>query len=92
VSQTVAEMKRAGLVSLVRDKKDARARLVGLAPRCRAMLPTLQRQWSATNSAADALDAELSTSLRAVVTEAIAALEADPFRKRIEKRMKRSRT
>jgi DNA-binding MarR family transcriptional regulator len=57
VSQTVAEMKRAGLVSLVRDKKDARARLVGLAPRCRAMLPTLQRQWSATNSAADALDA-----------------------------------
>jgi DNA-binding MarR family transcriptional regulator len=92
VSQTVSEMKRAGLVSLVKDKTDARARLVRLAPRCRAMLPRLQEQWAATNSAADRLDSELSSSLRAAITEAIAALEKDPFRKRIQNCMKRSRS
>ena len=92
VSQTVAEMSRAGLVSLVRDKADGRARLARLTERCRGMLPRLKRQWDATNSAAEGLDQELSGSLREVVTEAIAALEQDPFRKRIEKRMKRGRT
>jgi len=56
------------------------------------MLPRLKRQWDATNSAADGLDQELSGSLREVVTEAIAALERNPFRKRIEKRMKRGHT
>jgi DNA-binding MarR family transcriptional regulator len=91
VSQTVAEMKRAGLVSSVADRTDGRARLVQLAPRCRAMLPRLQAQWVATNAAADRLDAELSSSLRATLTEAIAALEEDPFRNRIRKIMKRSR-
>jgi MarR family transcriptional regulator, organic hydroperoxide resistance regulator len=89
VSQTVAEMKRAGLVSLVTDRTDARARLARLTPRCRAMLPKLQQQWAATNSAADGLDAELPASLRATVTEAIAALERKPFRKRIEKCLRR---
>jgi DNA-binding MarR family transcriptional regulator len=91
VSQTVAEMKRTALVSLVTDRTDGRARLVRLAPRCRAMLPRLQAQWAATNAAADGLDAELSSSLRATVTEAIAALEKDPFRNRTQKFMKRSR-
>lgn len=92
VSQTVAEMKRVGLVGLVKDRKDARARLVRLAPRCRAMLPRLEQQWAATNSAADGLDGELSNSLRASVVEAIAALEKNSFRKRIEKCMKRGRS
>jgi DNA-binding MarR family transcriptional regulator len=91
VSQTVAEMKRAGLLSLVKDRADARARQARLAPRCRAMLPRLEQQWSATNSAADGLDEELSNSLRAAVTDAIAALERNPFRQRIEKCMKRRR-
>ena len=89
VSQTVAGMKRAGLVSLVKDRADARARLARLTPHGRALLPRLQQQWAATNAAADGLDAELSHSLRATVAEAIAALERKPFRKRIEKRMKR---
>jgi len=92
VRQTVAEMSRAGLVSLVWDKADGRARLARLTERCRGMLPRLKRQWDATNSAADGLDQELSGSLREVVTEAIAALERSPFRKRIEKRMKRGHT
>jgi hypothetical protein len=56
------------------------------------MLPRLQRQWKATNSAADGLDAELSSSLRALIVEAIAALEKDPFRRRIERLQERSRS
>jgi DNA-binding MarR family transcriptional regulator len=92
VSQTVAEMKRAGLLSLVKDRADARARLARLAPRCRAMLPRLQQQWAATNSAADGLDEELANSLRAAVTEAITALEKNPFRQRMEKCMKPRRS
>ena len=91
VSQTVAEMRRTALVSLVKDRTDGRGRQVRLAPRCRAMLPRLQEQWAATNAAADGLDAELSSSLRASVTEAIAALEKTPFRNRTKKFMKRSR-
>src|SRR6188768_4490415 len=43
VSQTVAEMKRAGLVSLVKDRADARARLARLTPHGRALLPRLQQ-------------------------------------------------
>jgi DNA-binding MarR family transcriptional regulator len=92
VSQTVAEMKRAGLVSLAKASADGRSRAVRLAPRCRAMLPRLRRQWAATNAAADGLDAELSNSLRSAVTEAIEALETSPFRNRIEKHMTRRRT
>lgn len=91
VSQTVAEMKRAGLVSLVWDKADGRARRARLTARCRELLPRLQQQWAATDSAADALDQELSSPLRSAVTEAIAALEKQPFRARIAARLKRSR-
>ena len=90
VSQTVAQMNRAGLVSLVWDKADGRARKARLTQRCRGILPRLQLQWEATNTAADHLDEELSSSLRNAVTEAIAALEHTPFRQRIEKCMKRS--
>jgi DNA-binding MarR family transcriptional regulator len=92
VSQSVAEMKRAGLVSLAWDKADGRARRARLTERSRAMLPRLERQWAATNAAADQLDEELSSSLRTAVTEAIAALERVPFRVRIGTRMKRIRT
>jgi DNA-binding MarR family transcriptional regulator len=91
VSQTVAEMRRAGLVGLGRDRTDARARLVRLTTRGRALLPKLQRQWAATNAAADELDAELPASLRATVTEAIAALERNPFRSRIRTSVERKR-
>jgi DNA-binding MarR family transcriptional regulator len=92
VSQTVAEMKKAGLVRLERGRTDARERLARLSPHGRALLPGLQRQWAATNAAADDLDAELSHSLRATVTEAIAALEKKPFRQRIAGRTKRGRS
>ena len=61
-------------------------------PALEGMLPRLQRQWTATNSAAEGLDAELSSSLRALIVEAIAALEEHPFRERIERLQERSRS
>ncbi|MET0200442.1 MAG: MarR family transcriptional regulator, partial [Gaiellaceae bacterium] len=70
----------------------ARARRVRLAPRCRAMVPRLRRQWAATSAAADRLDAELSSSLRALITEAVAALEQEPFLERIRRIQKRRRS
>lgn len=74
VSQTVAQMKKDGLVRIEPSARDARERSVRLAPKCRNLAPDLQRQGSATDAAADALDAELTASLRKVVSEAIAKL------------------
>lgn len=82
VSQTVSQMTRDGLVAL-RPGADARERIVTLTPKTEAMIPALQRQWSATNAAAAQLDAELSAPLSEVLGEAIAALNQRPFRERI---------
>lgn len=92
-SQTVAKMKQAGLLEQV-PGKDGRERAVRLTRRGRAMLPKLEQRWHATNEAARELDAELSKRLGRVVEEAIAALEAKPFKERIratERRLMRGR-
>ncbi len=84
-SQTVAKMKRAGLVEQV-SGVDGRERAVKLTRRGRASLPKLEVRWVATNAAAQALDRELSKRLTECVEEAIAALEARPFRDRVRER------
>jgi DNA-binding MarR family transcriptional regulator len=92
-SQTVATMKRAGLVEQV-SGRDGRERAVKLTRRGRALLPKLEVRWAATNAAARELDRELSKRLTECVEEAIAALEARPFRQRIrasENRLARGR-
>lgn len=83
VSQTVAQMKKQGLVKLAASKGDARERNACLSPKCRAMLPLLHQQWAATDAAAEALDSELTASLRELAGEAIAQLEQRSFRERI---------
>ena len=83
VSQTVSQMTRDALVTL-KPGTDARERIVVLTSKAEAMLPALQRQWTATNAAADQLDAELSAPLSAVLLEAIAALGRRPFGDRIK--------
>jgi DNA-binding MarR family transcriptional regulator len=83
VSQSVAQMKKQGLVRVLSGTSDARERNVHLTAKCRAKLPVLEQQWAATEAAADALDSELTVSLRTGVTEAIAHLERRPFRERI---------
>ena len=82
VSQTVSQMTREGLVVL-KPGADARERIVVLTSKTEALIPALQRQWAATNAAADHLDAELSVPLTGVLGEAIAALNQLPFAERI---------
>jgi DNA-binding MarR family transcriptional regulator len=81
-SQTVAQMRRAGLVEVERGK-DMRQQIVALTTRARTMIPTLEQMWRVVNEAAQELDAELAYPLSQVVEEAIAALERRPFRDRI---------
>ena len=82
-SQTVSQMEKLGLVSLG-EGGDARERIVALTPAAEAMIPWLERQWAATNTAAQVLDEELSAPLSDLLQEAIAALERRPFAQRIE--------
>jgi DNA-binding MarR family transcriptional regulator len=84
-SQTISQMSRDGLVKL-RPGNDARERIVVLAPKAQDMLPALGRHWEATNAAAQGLEQELSAPLSALLSEAIRALEAQPFLDRIDQR------
>ncbi|MGW5740028.1 MarR family winged helix-turn-helix transcriptional regulator [Amycolatopsis sp. NPDC003861] len=81
-SQTVAQMSRAGFVSL-EPGADARQRIVSLTPRTRELLPLIEAEWTATTEATEALEAELPYSLRALLDALTAALERKPFRERI---------
>lgn len=83
ISQTVAQMVRAGLVTL-RTGRDARERIATLTPAARRALPMLDQVWSDTAAAASALDAELEAPLAAAVEAAISALERRPFGVRID--------
>jgi DNA-binding MarR family transcriptional regulator len=82
ISQTVAQMTRAGLVR-TRPGADARERMVSLTPAGRRLLPRLAGLWANTAAAAKALDAELPHTLSAAIEQAIAALEGKPFRERV---------
>ncbi|MDA8016129.1 MAG: MarR family transcriptional regulator [Thermoanaerobaculia bacterium] len=82
VSQTVAQMRREGLLH-VSAGDDRRERRVALTASARRIVPTLKTQWTATNAAAAELDEELTTPLSVVIEEAIAALEQRSFGTRI---------
>ncbi len=82
VSQTVAQMVRAGLVEQVAGR-DGRERIVRAKPALTMMLPQLRTLWSATNQAAVELESALSFPLSSLLLETIRALEARPFRERI---------
>ncbi|WP_426196073.1 MarR family winged helix-turn-helix transcriptional regulator [Massilia sp. DWR3-1-1] len=81
-TQTVALMRKEGLVAIVRGR-DARQRLVTLSAQGQALLPQLQVCWAATARAAASLDAELAFPLSQCLAEAIAALQATPYIERI---------
>ncbi|MBS0198897.1 MAG: MarR family transcriptional regulator [Proteobacteria bacterium] len=78
VSQTVAQMHKKGWIAYS-EGQDKRTRIVSPTAQLDAALPTLRREWEITRRAADALDAELSTSLSALLVEAHAALDRAPF-------------
>ena len=81
-SQTVAEMRRRGLVELV-PGSDARERLVQLTATTLAMKAALDAEWEATETAYAALNAELSAPLSQVIDELAEALKRRSFRDRI---------
>jgi len=80
-TQTVAVMARDGLVDVAAGEADARQRVVALSAQGRALLPTLQRAWRATDRAAASLDAE--SGLLQAVAAALSALDREPFARRI---------
>jgi DNA-binding MarR family transcriptional regulator len=83
VSQTAAQMARAGLVTHTPDPQDARRRLIELTPKAHALLPQIEAEWDATARAMADLDAELSMPLKKLLTEAAEAVHRRPFRERI---------
>ena len=85
MSQTVAALRRAGLV---RDApatavRDGRTRAVALTERGAALAPTCAAEWRATERTWHELDAELSHPLSAVVAELRAAVARRPLGERL---------
>ncbi|PWU44345.1 MarR family transcriptional regulator [Micromonospora globispora] len=81
-SQTVAQMSRAGLVTL-RPGADARQRIVALTDRAYVLLPVIEAERAATTTAMRDLDAELPVPLADELYAVLAALRRRPLRDRI---------
>lgn len=82
-SQTVAQLAKAGFVSLEPGRTDARQRIVHLTDKTRELLPTIEAEWQATTAAMAELDTELSAPLGQILEEIIAAVEQRTFQQRI---------
>lgn len=89
-TQTVALMKKEGLLLVAAGGEDGRQRVVRLSPRGEAMLPRLQACWQATKRAADSLDADLAFPLSECLAQAIAVLERRSFGERIRAESKQT--
>ncbi|NGZ86855.1 MarR family winged helix-turn-helix transcriptional regulator [Duganella aceris] len=90
-TQTVALMKKEGLLLVAADGADGRQRMVRLSPQGAALLPQLQACWKATKRAADSLDADLPFPLSDCLAQAITVLEQRPFGERIRAATKKVR-
>ena len=82
-TQTVALMKKEGLLLVAASGEDGRQRVVRLSSKGEAMLPRLQACWQATKRAADSLDADLEFPLSDCLAQAIAVLGQRSFGERI---------
>jgi DNA-binding MarR family transcriptional regulator len=82
-TQTVALMKKEGLLLVAAGGEDGRQRVVRLSPQGKAMLPRLQACWQATRRAADSLDADIDFPLSECLAQAIAVLGQRSFGERI---------
>ncbi|GAB2906558.1 MarR family winged helix-turn-helix transcriptional regulator [Streptomyces mayteni] len=82
ISQTVAAMRKEGLVSS-EPGPDARTRRIALTERGRSLVPFLAAEWRATHATVAELDAEVPHALTAVVEELRRALERRSMRRRI---------
>ncbi|MEU2071261.1 MarR family winged helix-turn-helix transcriptional regulator [Streptomyces anulatus] len=82
ISQTVAAMRNAGLVTS-EPGPDARTRRIDLTDRGRSLVPFLEAEWRATHSTVAELDSEVPYAMTAVVEEVRRALERRSMRQRI---------
>jgi DNA-binding MarR family transcriptional regulator len=82
-TQTVALMKKQGLITVEAGADDARQRVIRLSPKGRDYLPRLQACWKATWGAAASLDADLSYPLTQCLADAIREIERQSFDARI---------
>jgi DNA-binding MarR family transcriptional regulator len=81
-SQTVAQMSRCGLVAL-EPGEDARQRIARLTDRARSLLPVIDAEWAATETAAAGLDAELPVPLGEMLAAILRATARRSMRDRI---------
>jgi DNA-binding MarR family transcriptional regulator len=82
MSQTITAMRREGLVDSS-PGADARTKTVVLTDKGRAVVPFLEAEWRATESAYAALENELPYALTQVVRDMAAALARRSFHDRI---------
>lgn len=82
-SQTVAQLTKAGFVTVEPGRTDARQRIVHLTDKTRDLLPTIEAEWQATTAAMAELDTELSAPLAQILDETITAAERRTFQQRI---------
>ncbi|MFH8361989.1 MarR family winged helix-turn-helix transcriptional regulator [Streptomyces anulatus] len=82
ISQTVAAMRKAGLVTS-EPGPDARTRRIDLTDHGRSLVPFLEAEWCATHSTVAELDSEVPYAMTAVVEEVRRALERRSMRQRI---------
>ena len=82
-SQTVSQMRLAGLVVVTRGEDDARQRVVALSRLAKAMQPRLEEHWRAARVATAVLDTETGGVLVEVINRANAALARQPMSERL---------
>lgn len=74
VTQTVALMRKSGIVSVDFCRADARQKMICLTQQGRDLIPQLERCWQAAAIASDSLDADLLFSLTEILDSALGAL------------------
>lgn len=92
MSQTVAAMRRAGLVELAPGEHDARTRVVRLTPNGREIAPLATAEWRATEATVRELDAQIRHPLMRAVAEVEKALAAEPFDARLRRHLDEQRS
>lgn len=86
-SQTIAHMSSKGLVRVTKGD-DARETLVELTPAAHAIIPSIQRCWQATETAARDLEIDIGLPLAEVIRNTIRELDRKSFGERIRDNLK----
>lgn len=83
VSQTIAEMVRAGLVQVQPSQLDRREREVRLTREGRELVRRCEPVWAAVSAAVEELDGALPQPLSETLDAVLASLAVQPFQRRI---------